>query len=361
MKKLILLVLILSTIIFCSQIAYAYIPKNQKIWIESVEHIWSKNGDCEIVVTVGHRDSLKNGGGERALKAGKIKEWVVFAYYGKVPGKTYYNWIPSSASGRQVSFKVPQAHLQMNWVVKMPYADKYHNEVKRDYELSLFLAWDDPLKKETYHILRGGEMGCECGITGDFLDLLNEEWKTEEWTDGDVRRRSRFVDCTKEDIKQLFDSTRPLEPASQEYVNFVQTNPPVITLKGSSYSGDWAAGTFVQTFELGYTAACNPSLVKSREFDVKITYGVRLLPFAGRMDVHDVIGIKKIKITITGDSKTITLKVPQAELNKSTQRGNASNPILITGFKFEINETIPGRDSRFTEHFIEVDSTITVN
>lgn len=355
MKKLTLLLLVLSTIIFCSQIAYSY-PKHQKIHVESVEHIWSKNGDCEIVVTVGHRDSMKSS--ERALKAGKIKEWVVFAYYGKVAGKTYYDWIPSSASGRQVSFKVPQAHLQMDWRVKMPYADRYRNEVKRDYELSLFLAWDDPLKEKTYHMLRGGEMGCDFGITGDFLDLLNDEWKTETWVDGDVRRRSKFVDCTKEDIIQLFDSTRPPEPASPEYVNFLKENRPTVTIKDYQHSGDWKSGTFTQTYKLGFNATCQ---ARSRSFSIKVKYFAN--EEASRPGFAPVEELEEIKLTLTPGSqpKTITVMIPQIGLSRHSEYSLSKGPIFVRVLTVIVTESVTGREPIKTFFELKVGATVTVN
>ncbi|MDP2907163.1 MAG: hypothetical protein Q8O03_04445 [Nanoarchaeota archaeon] len=357
MKKLTLLLLVLSTIIFCSQIAYSY-PKGQRIWAESVEHVWSKNGDCEIVVTVGHRDCLKSEGWKRLMEQGKVKEWVVFAYYGKVAGKTYYDWIPFSASGRQVSFKVPQAHLQMDWRVKMPYADRYRNEVKRDYELNLFFEQDDPLKRERYFVLRGAEMGCEFGITGDFLDLLNEEWKTESWSDGDVRRRSRFVDCTKEDIIQLFDSTRPPEPASPEYVNFVKENRPTVTIKDYQHSGDWKSGTFTQTYKIGFDAACQ---ARPRSFSIKVKYfatDVASLPGFAPVEALEEI---KLKWEPGTQPKTITIMIPQIGLSRHSEYSLSKGPIFVRVLTVIVTESVTGHEPIKTFFELEVGATVTIN
>jgi len=160
--------------------------------------------------------------------------------------------------------------------------------------------------------------------------------------------RMKFDGCTVNDWDRLIDGARK----DRRLWEWANENPPNILIKSSKVSGDWAAGNFTQIFEFQFSAICN-NQKNPRTFEIEFIYGI---VYQGTENFRLEFGKKCLPLVVSPDklSQTLTLTIPQNEINKS-------EITLINAFRWKVTEKIEGKDSIVKWFFIPVSSTLTIN
>lgn len=317
MKKFLWCLLISLVLLGTTPLAFAGLSKGEwEIEIWKVYKTWQPNGDCVIGLTVGINDERR----QREERHGYFPVWkVIWSRGGMRQSKMEY------CGGNSIT--IPRAYEIKDWEVTIQTG--WANE--RDVRDNRFSNESD-----------GGRIYLTLGVITTTLDGA-----------GCV---TQFNNCTRQDIVRFFD----MGETQAQLWDWSNNNPPKIMLKSSNVSGEWAAGTFTQTFEFGYEARTNPDNSKARTFEIELTYGKSIC--LGSEDFDLEIGTKTMRIVNTGVTQTIKLSVPQNEVSRfsHTNKGSTS-PILINAFRWKVTEIIDGRDPIVRTFFIPVSSTLTIN
>lgn len=321
MKKLLtisVLMLAFCVLFICTVPAQA--DNNKPLGLAFVKKIWKKNGGCEVrclVIVNKHYKSIQaqNGFGPGAeilyFKDGQTYSLITDFVPARADDKPDVIWVGGIVT-------IPKAYqVDSKIQVNLGYG-RFGSGKIQECCLSELRYLDDGILKPD-----------PCGAT--FFD-----------------------GCTQEDILRLFNEGTQTKTVWE----FRKANPPQVSLNNYTYSGDWAAGTFTQTYTLGFNATCQTS---PRSFSIKIKYFAN--DDASRPGWAPVEELAEIKLELKPDnqSRTITIAIPQIGLSRHTEYTKTKNPIFVRELSVEVTELIPGHESIRTFYDLKVGATVTVN
>jgi len=311
MKKILWCLLISFVLFGITPSAFAGLSKGEwTIDIYAVYKTWRPNGDCDISINAAMNENRR----EMENRRGR---WPILVV----------SWSKGGAWQRKP--------VDINDSVRIPRA----YEVK-DWEVHIETGWatESRAREGVFNDQSdGGRIHLNYGVT----QLPDERLSV-----------TQFVSCTRQDIVQFFNQGQ----SQAQSWDWSKNNPPKITLMSSNVSGEWDAGTFLQTFEFVWEAKANPDNPKSRTFQIELAYGESI----DKVQFYYEVGTKKIRLSDIGAPKKITLSVPQSEVIRFSHLQKA-RPILINAFQWKVIELIEGRDFIEWVFFMPISSTITIS
>lgn len=318
MKKLLtvsVLMLTLCGLLVCTVPAYATMSIDS-----TITKIWNKNGDCEIksfvAVDKRRRDVQSNHGyyagmEVRYSRGGRSNILLIDlseTRYGAGEGGM---WM-------QGTITIPQAYLA-------------------DFQVTIHVGYS-----------RSGADRVQeyCDSINIFLD--------EGILRPDTKGKTTFEGCTQKDIERLITEG----DQDKRFWTSRKDNPPRVSLDSYNYSGDWTAGTFTQTFTLGFNVVCKDS---PRSFSIKIKYFAN--EEASRPGFAPVEELEEIKITLSklSQPKTITVTIPQTGLSRHSEYSLSKSPIFVRELSVIVTESVTGHDQIVTFYELKIGAKVTIN
>lgn len=329
MKKILWCLLISFILLGINPLAFAGLSEGEwTIEVDNVYKTWQPNGDCDISVSAGVHE-------ERRQREARWNSFPVLKVSWSKGGVWEYRMVDIRDSVR-----IPRAYEVKDWEVNIQTGWATESRAR-----------DGVFSNES----DGGTLNLDIGIRIAAYNGSTCGKKHQGMYKGNCVCTTKFNNCTIKDIAQFFDNGE----TQAKLWNWSKNNPPKITLNSSKVSGEWAAGTFTQTFEFSYEAKTNPDNSKARTFEIELIYGNSICLESEQF--HLEIGTKTMRIVNTGMPQTITLSVPQNEVSRFSHMQKGPSPILINAFRWKVTELIDGRDPIVRTFFIPVSSTLTIN
>lgn len=337
MKKLLItsVIMLIFCLPFVCQVQASY-GDSDSLGIVWIAKVWDKNGDCEIRCRVLGDRSYQQMKAQRDFFPGmEVKYSKDGRYYDLISD------LKETGSGSN------NAKVWLNGSVVIPKAYKV------DFKIQISAGYgkngSGKLEQQYVTILRYLDEGI-LKPDSQYPDSQSMTAFADCKFKNDAAKQQACEKSARENIISLFN-----EGTQHKNVwDFSKTNPPRISLKGSSSSGDWALGTFTQVFQLEFQTV---SLHTNRSFAISIGY------FTKDWESSPDGELDKINLFWAGSSqpKTITLTIPQSVLSNHPDYSRSKSPIFIQKLFVKVTESVTGHDPIITFYEFKVGATVTVN